>query len=212
MRTRGDRWNPTGWTQRGLSPKKFGMINHAEQGGPKVSSTWKSWHRRLVCPDSLQKQIQLQRKQPRFRDIDITLKFAWHGQTPPERFILALHDTTTTQLLKSGLQLKMPLMRVHWCPFPLITTYPVLRVSPLCPCRCSKVDECIAHITPAAEVNRKVHEVIQALAQHCCGILGTCWKFAGNMMEHVFAHYCCCPILYHASYPLSSRLISISRK
>lgn len=103
-------------------------------------------------------------------------------QTPPERFLLALHDTTTTQLLKSRLQLKMPLMRVHWCPFALITTYPVLRVSPLCPCWCSKVDECIAHITPAAEVNRKIHEVVQALAQHCfCGILGTCWKFAGNM-------------------------------
>ena len=86
---------------------------------------------------------------------------------------------------------------MHCYPFPLITTYPVLRVSPLCPCWCSKVDECIAHITPAAEVNRKVHEVIQALAQHWfCGILGTCGKCAGNVLGTCFRysmkHCCCC--------------------
>ena len=166
-------------------------------GGPKVSSTWKIMAPASSLPRFIAKANPTPAQATTLSWYDITLKFAWHGPTPPERFILALHDTTTTQLLKSRLQLKMPLMRVHWCPFPLITTYPVLRVSPLCPCWCSKVDECIAHITPAAEVNRKVHEVIQALAQHCFGILGTCWKFAGNMMEHVFAHYCCCccPIL-----------------
>ena len=44
MRTRGHRWNPEGWTQRGLSLRGvslFDMTSHVQQRAPKTSSTWK---------------------------------------------------------------------------------------------------------------------------------------------------------------------------
>ena len=44
MRTRGHRWNPEGWTQRGLSLRGvsiFDMTSHVQQRAPKTSTTWK---------------------------------------------------------------------------------------------------------------------------------------------------------------------------
>ena len=61
MQTRGHgwRWNPAGWTQRGLSPKGGGhssaWLIMPNGGGPKQVRHEKSWQLRPVCPQFIAK-------------------------------------------------------------------------------------------------------------------------------------------------------------